>query len=96
MLAQFWNLISSILFERELTMNAPLDVFRLHSNDVGVWILSVDSLVEALNVMCKKGCGQYGQYIVYSQKTGRRRFYNVNWDRKIVSWEYEELAIPRT
>jgi len=96
LLAQFWNLISSILFERELTMNAPLDVFRLHSNDVGVWILSVDSLVEALNVMCKKGCGQYGQYIVYSQKTGRRRFYNVNWDRKIVSWEYEELAIPRT
>ena len=96
MLAQFWNLISSILFERELTMNAPLDVFRLHSNDVGVWILSVDSLVEALNVMCKKGCGQYGQYIVYSQKTGRRRFYNVNWDRKIVSWEYEELALPRT
>ena len=93
MLPQFWNLISSILFERELTMNAPLDVFRLHSNDVGVWILSVDSLVEALNVMCKKGCGQY---IVYSQKTGRRRFYNVNWDRKIVSWEYEELALPRT
>jgi len=77
-------------------MNAPLDVFRLHSNEVGVWITSVDSLVEALNVMCKKGCGQYGQYIVYSQKTGRRRFYNVNWDRKIVSWEYEELAIPRT
>jgi len=92
LLPQFWNLISSILFERELTMNAPLDVFRLHSNDVGVWILSVDSLVEALNVMCKKGCGQY---IVYSQKTGRRRFYNVNGGRKIMSWEYEELALPR-
>ena len=72
-------------------MNAPLDVFRLYSNDLGVWITSVDSLLEALNVICNKGCGAY---IVYSQKTERRRFYKVNGDGKIVFWENEELALP--
>ena len=72
-------------------MNAPLDVFRLHSNDVGVWIRSVDSLVEALNIICAKG---FGEYIVYSQKTSRRRFYKVNGAGKIVFWKHEELAVP--
>jgi hypothetical protein len=74
-------------------MNAPLDVFRLYSNDLGVWITSVDSLLEALNVICDKGSGEY---IVYSQKTERRRFYKVNGDRKIVFREHEELAIPKS
>jgi hypothetical protein len=52
----------------------------------------VDSLLEALNVICNKGCGEY---IVYSQKTGRRRFYEVNRDGKIVFWENEELTVPK-
>ena len=75
-------------------MIAHLDVFRLDSksNDVGVWINSADSLFDALNVICKKGCGEY---IVYSQKTGRRRFYKVNGDGRIVLWENEELSVPR-
>lgn len=71
------------------TMTAPLDVFRLHSNYVGVWIASAGSLLEALKVICNKGCGEY---IVYSQKTERRRFYEVNGDGKIVFWEHEELG----
>jgi hypothetical protein len=71
-------------------MIAPLDVFRLHSNEVGVWITSVDSLLEALNVICNNGCGEY---IVYSQRTERRRFYKVNEDGKIVFWEHEELGV---
>ena len=72
-------------------MIAPIEVFRLDSNDVGVWVNSVDSLLEALNVISGKGCGEY---VVYSQKTGRRRFYKVNGDRKIVFWENEDLALP--
>jgi len=73
-------------------MIAPLDVFRLGSNDVGVLIISVDSLVEALNVIRKKGDGEY---VVYSQKTRRRRFYEVTREGKIVSWEREELGVSR-
>jgi hypothetical protein len=74
-------------------MVAPLEVFRLYanSNAVGVWINSVDSLLEALNVISEKGCGGY---MVYSQKTGRRRFYKVHEIGKIVFWENEELALP--
>ena len=76
-------------------MVALLEVFRLdsNSNDVGVWVNSVDSLLEALNVISEKGCGEY---VVYSQKTGRRRFYKVNGDGKIVFWENEGLALNLT
>ena len=72
---------------------ANLDVFLLdsNSNEVGVCITSVDSLFDALNVICKRGCGEY---IVYSQKSGRRRFYEVDGDGKIVFWENEKLAVP--
>ena len=85
--------LAFILFESEFDMIAPLEVFRLdsNSNDVGVWVNSVDSLLEALNVISEKGCGEY---VVYSQKTGRRRFYKVNGDGKIVFWENEDLALP--
>ena len=74
-------------------MIAPLDVFQLesNSNDVGVWITSVESLFEALDAISQKGCGEY---IVYSQRTGRRRFYKVDGDGKIVFWENEKLAVP--
>ena len=79
--------------EREFAMIiAPLDVFRLNSNDVGGCITTVDSLLEALNAVRKRG---RGEYIVYSQKTGRRRFYEVAGDGRIVFWEREELAVPR-
>ena len=70
---------------------APLDVFRLNSNDVGGCITTVDSLLEALNAVRKRG---RGEYIVYSQKTGRRRFYTVTGDRKIVFQEREKVAVP--
>jgi hypothetical protein len=73
-------------------MIAPLDVFLLDSNDVGVSINSVDSLLEALNVIRKQG---KGEYVVYSQKTGRRRFYEVTGEGKFVFWDREELAVPR-
>jgi len=73
-------------------MNAPLDVFRLYSNDLGVWITSVDSLLEALNVICNKGCGEY---IIYSQKTERRRFYKVNGSGKIVFRAHEEAVVMK-
>jgi len=72
-------------------MIASLDVFQLHSSDVGVRITCVDSLFEALKVIRKKGSGEY---IVYSRKTGRRRFYKVDGGGKIVLWENEELAFP--
>ena len=72
-------------------MIAPLDVIRLGSNEVGVCISTVDSLLEALNVIRKKGCGEY---VIYSQKTGRRRFYTVTGDRKIVFQEREKVAVP--
>jgi hypothetical protein len=73
-------------------MNAPLDVFGLYSNELGIWITHVDSLLEALNVIRKKGCGEY---LVYSQNTERRRFYKVNGDGKIVFRKDEELAVPK-
>jgi hypothetical protein len=74
-------------------MVALLEVFRLDSNSstVGVWINSVDSLLEALNIISEKGCGEY---MVYSPKTGRRRFYSVNGDGKIAFWKNEELTLP--
>ena len=83
---------SCICFESEFAVIAPLDVFQLYSRDLGIWITSVDSLLEALNVISEKGCGEY---MVYSQKTGRRRFYKVNGDGKIVFWGHEELGVPR-
>ena len=74
-------------------MIAPLEVFWLdsNSNELGVWVNSVDSLLEALNLISEKGCGKY---MIYSQKTGRRRFYEVDGDRKIVFWKNEGLALP--
>src|SRR5215469_14980634 len=65
----------SLFCLKEIVMIASLDVFQLHSSDVGVRITCVDSLFEALKVIRKKGSGEY---IVYSRKTGRRRFYKVD------------------
>jgi len=72
-------------------MITPLEIFQLNSSTVGVWIASVDSLHAGLNFICEKGSGKY---IVYSQKTRRRRFYKVNGDGRIVFWENEKLAVP--
>ena len=73
-------------------MAAALDVFRLNSRDLGVSISSVNSLLEAFKVIRQQG---RGEYIVYSQKSGRRRFYEVTEKGNIVFREREEVAITR-
>ena len=73
-------------------MAAALDVFRLNSRDLGVSISSVNSLLEAFKVIRQQG---RGEYIVYSQKSGRRRFYEVTEKGNIVFREREEVAIMR-
>ena len=72
-------------------MIAPLDVIRLDSNDVGMWISTADSLLEALKVIRREG---FGEYVILSQKSGRRRFYEVSENGNIVFREREEVAIP--
>jgi hypothetical protein len=73
-------------------MTARLDVIRLGSNDVGVCISAVNSLLEALKIIRQEG---RGEYLVYSQKSGRRRFYEVTEHGNIVFRERDEAAITR-
>jgi len=73
-------------------MIAPLDVIRLDSNDVGMWISTADSLLEALKVIRREG---FGEYVILSQKSGRRRFYEVSENGNIVFREREEVTATR-
>ena len=73
-------------------MTARLDAIHLHSNDVGVCISTVNSLLEALRVIQQEG---RGEYLVYSRKSGRRRFCEVTGHGNIVFREREEVAIMR-
>ena len=73
-------------------MTARLDVIRLGSNDVGVCISAVNSLLEALNVIRQEG---RGEYLVYSRKSGCRRYYEVTGHGNIVFRERDEVAIMR-
>ena len=73
-------------------MTARLDVIRLCSNDVGVCISTVNSLLEALKIIRQEG---RGEYLVYSRKSGSRRLYEVTENGNIVFREREEVAITR-
>ena len=73
-------------------MTARLEVIHLRSNDVGVCISTVNSLLEALKIIQEEG---RGEYLVYSRKSGRRRFYEVTEHGNIVFREREEVAITR-
>ena len=73
-------------------MIAPLNVFQLNSNDVGVWVFTVDSLLEALKVIQQRGSGEY---LIYPQKSGRRRFHEVAENGNIVLQELEEVVTAR-
>jgi hypothetical protein len=83
---------SAVIFEREFHMIAQLDVFRLDSNDVGLWISTVDSLLEAFELIRVEG---WGEYVIYSQKSGLRRLYEVTENGNIVFREREDVAIAR-
>ena len=73
-------------------MTARLDVIRLGSNDVGVCISTVNSLLEALKIIQQQG---RGEFLVYSRKSERRRFYEVTEQGNIVFRERDEVAITR-
>ena len=73
-------------------MTARLDVIRLGSNDVGVCISTVNSLLEALKIIQQQG---RGEFLVYSRKSKRRRFYEVTEQGIIVFRERDEVAITR-
>jgi len=81
--------VPRVLFKSEFRVIAPLDVFRLDSNDVGVLVSTVDSLLEAFKVIRLEGCGEY---LFYSQKSGRRRFYKLTEDGEIAFLEREEVT----
>jgi hypothetical protein len=56
---------------------APLDIFAVEKNGagIGIWLSSAETLNHALDLMRKRGAGQY---LVYSQETGHKNFYAVD------------------
>jgi len=70
-------------------MTARLDVIRLRSNHVGVCISPVNSLLESIRQEGR------GEYLVYSRKSGRTRFYEMTEHGNIVFRERDEVAITR-
>jgi len=73
-------------------MTARLDVIRLRSNHVGVCISPVNSLLESVDIIRQEG---RGEYLVYSRKSGRTRFYEMTEHGNIVFRERDEVAITR-
>jgi hypothetical protein len=56
---------------------APLDIFAVEKDEtgIGIWLSSAETLNHALDLMRKRGAGQY---LVYSQETGHQNFYVVD------------------
>lgn len=67
-------------------MNAPLDVFRIETNDANTFLFRTESLFDALEMMREQGLGTY---LVLSLRTRRKRFYEVRADGELLFRERE-------
>jgi len=65
-------------------MSTPFDVFRVEPNKTTVWIAVADSIFQGLEAIRKSGSGKY---LIYSQETASKRFYEVTADGKVVFTE---------
>jgi hypothetical protein len=70
-------------------MVAPLDVFALLNREPK-WLGCVETLAQATEMLRRTG---YGRYLVFSQQTGRKDFYQVATDG-IVSQVSAPAGLP--
>jgi len=68
-------------------MNAPLDVFLIETNDANKFLFRTESLFDAIEMIREHGLGSY---LVFSQNSRRKRFYEVKAGGEVLFREREQ------
>jgi len=78
-------------------MIAPLDVFRIDNRQVSSWIAKTTSLLDAIEIVKKRGPGRY---LIFSEKSECRRLYEVKDDGHVAfkqrEWNPQGKSSPQS